>query len=124
MCLVEVIKRLGVTEMLLGPGTLVLRLVFDTLRGREPLSRLEACVAQHNTAGLSGQALLAKALTDETVGCVLDSLYQETGTGGRVFKNSLGLRVTMTLAVWRGAIPCCSVHDGSESWPQISTQWY
>jgi len=77
--LVEVINQLVPTEMMVDPGTLVLGLVLDTLSGRSPLYRLEAFFAQQDTALLLGQALPAQAFTDDTVGRVLDLLY-EVGT--------------------------------------------
>jgi transposase len=77
--LVEVINQLVPTEMMVDPGTLVLGLVLDTLSGRSPLYRLEAFFAQQDTALLLGQGLPAQAFTDDTVGRVLDLLY-EVGT--------------------------------------------
>jgi len=67
------------TEMLVDPGTLVLGLVLDTLSGRSPLYRLAAFFAQQDTELLLGQGLPALAFTDDTVGRVLDRLY-EVGT--------------------------------------------
>jgi len=76
---VEVINRLVPTAMMVDPGTLVLGLVLDTLSGRSPWYRLAAFFAQHDTELLLGQALPAQACTDDTVGRVLDRLY-EVGT--------------------------------------------
>ena len=73
--LVEVINQLVPTEMAVDPGTMVLGLVLDTLRGRSPLYRLEAFFAQHDMELLLGKALPAQAFTDDTVGRVLDRLY-------------------------------------------------
>jgi hypothetical protein len=56
-------------------GTVVLALVLDTLSGRSPLYRLEECCAQQTTAWLLGKALPPQALNDDTVGRVLDRLY-------------------------------------------------
>lgn len=55
-------------------GTVVLGLVWDTLSGRSPLYRLEACMAHQDTALLVGKALPAHAFNDDTVGRVLDRL--------------------------------------------------
>jgi transposase len=77
--LVEVINQLVPTEMMVDPGTLVLGLVLDTLSGRSPLYRLEAFFAQQDTELLLGQVLPARAFTDDTIGRVLDRLY-EVGT--------------------------------------------
>src|SRR5712692_10968303 len=75
----EVINQLVSTEMAIDPGTMVLGMILDTLSGRSPLYRLEAFFAQQDTALLLGQALPAQAFTDDTVGRVLDLLY-EVGT--------------------------------------------
>jgi len=56
------------TEMDGDAGTVVLGLGLDRLRGRTPLSRLEAVMAHHDTELLWGKALPAPAFTDETVG--------------------------------------------------------
>jgi Domain of unknown function (DUF4277) len=77
--LVEVIKQLVPPEMMVDPGTLVVGLVLDTFSGRSPLYRLAAFCAQQDTALLLGQVLPAQALTDATVGRVLDRL-DEVGT--------------------------------------------
>jgi transposase len=73
--LVEVINQLVPTEMGVDPGTMVLGLVLDTLSGRSPLYRLEEFFAQHDTELLLGKALPAQAFNDDTVGRVLDRLY-------------------------------------------------
>jgi len=77
--LVEAIKQLVPTAMTIDPGTLVLGLILDTLSGRSPLYRLEECFAQQDTARLLGKAVAPEALHDDTVGRVLDWLY-DTGT--------------------------------------------
>jgi transposase len=51
----------------------------DTLSGRSPLYRLEDFLAQQDTALLLGKAVPAEAFNDDTVGRILDHLY-ETGT--------------------------------------------
>src|ERR671914_1660908 len=63
------------TEMSVDAGTVVLGLVLDTLSGRSPLSRLEEFFAQQDTELLLGKALPPHAFTDDTVGRVLDRLY-------------------------------------------------
>jgi transposase len=77
--LVAVIHALVPSEMEVDPGTMVLGLVLDTLRGRSPLYRLEECFAQHDTELLVGKALPAPAFHDATVGRLLDRL-DEIGT--------------------------------------------
>src|ERR687883_53147 len=73
--LVEVINQVVPTEMAVDPGTIVLGLVLDTLSGRSPLYRLEEFFAHQDTALLLGKALPPRAFTDDTVGRVLDRLY-------------------------------------------------
>ena len=53
----------------------MLGLVLDTLSGRSPLYRLEEFFAHHDTELLLGKALPPQAFTDDTVGRVLDRLY-------------------------------------------------
>jgi Domain of unknown function (DUF4277) len=63
------------TEMDVDAGTVVLGLVLDTLSGRSPLYRLEEFFAHQDTELLLGKALPPHAFTDDTVGRVLDRLY-------------------------------------------------
>ena len=56
-------------------GTIVLGLVLDTLSGRSPLYRLEEFFAHPDTELLLGKAIPPQAFTDDTVGRVLDRLY-------------------------------------------------
>src|ERR687895_331872 len=73
--LVGIINRCVPTEMAVDAGTIVLGLVLDTLSGRSPLYRLEEFFAHQDTALLLGKALPPHAFTDDTVGRVLDRLY-------------------------------------------------
>lgn len=73
--LVGLINHYVPTEMDVDAGTIVLGLVLDTLRGRSPLYRLEEFFAHQDTALLLGKALPPQAFTDDTVGRVLDRLY-------------------------------------------------
>jgi Domain of unknown function (DUF4277) len=73
--LVGLINHYVPTEMDVDAGTIVLGLVLDTLSGRSPLYRLEEFFAQQDTALLLGKALPPQAFTDDTVGRVLDRLY-------------------------------------------------
>jgi transposase len=73
--LVGLINHYVPTEMAVDAGTVVLGLVLDTLSGRRPLYRLEEFFAQHDTELLLGKALPPQAFTDDTVGRVLDRLY-------------------------------------------------
>src|SRR6266581_7949763 len=75
----EVINQLVSTEMAIDPGTIVLGMILDTLSGRSPLYRLEEFFAQQDTALLLGKAVAPEAFNDDTVGRVLDRLY-DTGT--------------------------------------------
>ena len=72
---VEVSNQLLPTEMAVDPGTMVLGMLLDTLSGRWPFYRLEAFMEQHDTALLLGRAVPAEACNDDTVGRVLDRLY-------------------------------------------------
>jgi transposase len=73
--LVSLINHYVPTEMNEDAGTVVLGLVFDTLSGRSPLYRLEEFFAHQDTELLLGKALPPHALNDDTVGRVLDRLY-------------------------------------------------
>lgn len=73
--LVSLINHYVPTEMDVDAGTVVLGLVLDTLRGRSPLYRLEEFFAHQDTELLLGKALPPQAFTDDTVGRVLDRLY-------------------------------------------------
>jgi transposase len=73
--LVSLINHDVPTEMDVDAGTVVLGLVLDTLNGRSPLYRLEECFAHQDTELLLGKALSPQAFTDDTVGRVLDRLY-------------------------------------------------
>ena len=73
--LVSLINHYVPTEMNVDAGTVVLGLVLDTLSGRSPLYRLEEFFAQQDTELLLGKALPPHALNDDTVGRVLDRLY-------------------------------------------------
>jgi transposase len=61
--------------MAIDAGTMVLGLILDTLSGRSPLYRLEECFAHQDTALLLGQTVAPEAFHDDTVGRVLDRLY-------------------------------------------------
>jgi transposase len=63
------------TEMDVDAGTVVLGLVLETLSGRSPLYRLEEFFVHQDTERLLGTALPAHAFNDDTVGRVLDRLY-------------------------------------------------
>ena len=73
--LVSLINHDVPTEMEVDAGTVVLGLVWDTLSGRRPLYRLEEVFARQDTALLLGKALPPHAFNDDTVGRVLDRLY-------------------------------------------------
>jgi len=73
--LVSLINHYVPTERNVDAGTVVLGLVLDTLSGRSLLYRLEEFCAQQDTELLLGKALPPHALNDDTVGRVLDRLY-------------------------------------------------
>jgi transposase len=73
--LVNLINHYVPTAMEVDAGTVVLGLVLDTLSGRSPLYRLEEFFAHQDTELLLGKALPPHAFTDDTVGRVLDRLY-------------------------------------------------
>ena len=77
--LVQAINQVVPTEMAIDPGTIVLGMILDTLSGRSPLYRLEEFFAHEDTALLLGKAVAPEAFDDDTVGRVLDRLY-DTGT--------------------------------------------
>jgi transposase len=77
--LVEAINEVVPTEMAVDPGTIVLGMILDTLSGRSPLYRLEEFFTHQDTALLLGKAVAPEAFQDDTVGRVLDRLY-DTGT--------------------------------------------
>lgn len=77
--LVEAINEMVPTEMAVDPGTIVLGMILDTLSGRSPLYRLEEFFSNQDTAILLGKAVAPEAFQDDTVGRVLDRLY-DTGT--------------------------------------------
>ena len=77
--LVEAINEVVPTEMAVDPGTIVLGMILDTLSGRSPLYRLEEFFTHQDTALLLGKAIAPEAFQDDTVGRVLDRLY-DTGT--------------------------------------------
>ena len=67
------------TAMAVAPGTMVLGMRLDTLRGRRPLDRLAEVCAPPDTAVLLGQAVAPATLHDDTVGRGLERL-DEGGT--------------------------------------------
>jgi hypothetical protein len=77
--LVEAINAVVPTEMAIDPGTIVLGMILDTLSGRSPLYRLEEFFAHQDTALLLGKAVAPEAFNDDTVGRVLECLY-DVGT--------------------------------------------
>ncbi len=77
--LVETVNRLAPSQMAVKPGVIVLGLVLDTLTGRSPLYRLADFYEGRDTELLPGERVPASAFNDDTVGRVLDLLF-ETGT--------------------------------------------
>src|SRR5919202_4721407 len=77
--LVEAINQVVPTEMGVNPGTIVLGMILDTLSGRSPLYRLEEFFMRQDTALLLGKAVAPEAFNDDTVGRILERLY-DVGT--------------------------------------------
>jgi transposase len=77
--LVETVNRLVPTQMEVKPGIVVLGLVLDTLTGRSPLYRLVEFYEGRDTELLLGERVPASTFNDDTVGRVLDLLF-EAGT--------------------------------------------
>src|ERR1041384_8573006 len=77
--LVSLINHYVPTEMDVDAGTVVLGLILDTLSGRSPLYRLEEFFAHQDTELLLGKAVAPEAFNDDTVGRVLEGLY-DVGT--------------------------------------------
>jgi len=77
--LVETINAVVPTEMAIDPGTIVLGMILDTLSGRSPLYRLEEFFTHQDTALLLGKAVAPDAFQDDTVGRILERLY-DVGT--------------------------------------------
>ena len=96
--LVSLINHYIPTAMEVDAGTVVLGLVLDTLSGRSPLYRLEEFFAHQDTALLLGKAIPPHAFTDDTVGRVLDRLY-DFGTM-RLF-TACAVRAVMRFALER-----------------------
>jgi transposase len=74
MGLVEAMNEVVPTERAIDPGTIVLGMLLDTLRGRSPLYRLEEFFTHQDTALLLGKAVAPEALQDATAGRGLDRL--------------------------------------------------
>jgi transposase len=105
--LVGLINHFVPTDMDIDAGTVVLGLVLDTLSGRSPLYRLEEFLASQDTELLLGKAFPSHAFNDDTVGRVLDRLY-DMGT----------LKIFLACAVRAAArysIECRYVHFDTTS---------
>ena len=73
--LISLINHYVPTAMEVDAGTVVLALVLETLSGRSPLYRLEDFFAHQDTELLLGKDIPPQSLNDDTVGRVLDRLY-------------------------------------------------
>lgn len=96
--LVSLINHYVPTEMEVDAGTVVLGLVLDTLSGRSPLYRLEEFFAHQDTALLLGKVIPPQAFTDDTVGRVLDRLYD---FGTRRLLTACAVRASMRFGLER-----------------------
>ncbi|MDR3715182.1 MAG: IS1634 family transposase [Puia sp.] len=105
--LVETVNRLVHTQMEVKPGLIVLGLVLDTLTGRSPLYRLVEFFEGRDTGLLLGESVPAGVFTDDTVGRVLDLLF-EAGTQ-KIF-SALAMK-----AVKKYEIPTDAVHFDTTS---------
>jgi hypothetical protein len=99
--LVSLINHYVPPEMDVDAGTVMLGLVLDTLSGRSPLYRFEECCAHQDTERLLGKALPPHAFTDDTVGRVLDRLY-DFGTMRRF--TACAVRASMRLDLERRSV--------------------
>jgi transposase len=99
--LVSLINHYVPTEMNVDAGPIVLGLVLDTLSGRSPLYRLEEFFAQQDTALLLGKAIPPHALNDDTVGRVLDRLYD---FGTRRLFTACAVRAAMRFGLERRSV--------------------
>jgi transposase len=77
--LVEAINAVVPTEMEIDPGTIVLGMILDTFSGRSPLYRLEEFFTHQDMVLLLGKMVAPEAFNDDTVGRVLERLY-DVGT--------------------------------------------
>lgn len=62
-------------EMEVSPGLVVIAMILDTFSGRTPLYRMERSYANQDTEILLGSDLPAEKLNDDTLGRVLDRVY-------------------------------------------------
>lgn len=72
---VEGMNQVVPTAMAIDPGTIVRGMLLETLSGRSPLYRLEEFFAHQETARLRGKAIAPGTFDDDTVGRVLERLY-------------------------------------------------
>jgi hypothetical protein len=73
--LVGIVNRLVPVEMDVEPGIIVLGMVLDTLSGRSPLSHLESTFEACDRRALFGQEIPASYFSDDTVGRILEHLF-------------------------------------------------
>jgi transposase len=99
--LVETINSLVPTQMEVKPGIIVLGLVLDTLAGRSPLYRLVEFYEGRDTELLLGEHVRAEVFNDDTVGRVLDLLF-ETGTQ-KIF-SQLAMKAVMSHGISTRAV--------------------
>jgi Domain of unknown function (DUF4277) len=77
--LVEALNAVGPTAMGVDLGPMVLGMSRDTCSGRSPLYRVEEFLTHQDTALVLGKAVAPEACNDDTVGRVLERLY-DVGT--------------------------------------------
>ena len=65
--------------MAIDPGTMGLGMILDTVSGGSPLYRLEEVLTHQDTTLLLGKAIAPEAFHDDTVGRILERLY-DVGT--------------------------------------------
>lgn len=99
--LVGTVNRLAPTQMEVKPGLIVLGLVLDTLTGRSPLYRLIEFFEGRDTGLLLGESVPANVFTDDTVGRVLDLLFQ---TGTQKILSELAMKAVKKYEISTGVV--------------------
>ena len=115
MGLVEVIDRALVSGMRVSPGKVILGLVMNVLCGRSPLYRVAEFFRIRDVPLLPGEGMTAAMLNDDTIGRVLDRIY-EYGTW-KLFSE------VCVQAFQNFAVDCSVVHQDTTSvsvWGQYS----
>jgi transposase len=86
----DIIDKALDCRMEVSPGLVVVAMILDTFSGRSPLYRMERTWANQDAEILLGSDLCAEKLTDDTLGRVLDRMY-EYGTSKLLSSISFGM---------------------------------